>query len=141
MAAGLFYSAGLTERLAYNTPILSSLLIGFILSSKRQPIHARGPGQATPRGQPITPIPLPANFDNGDIFVSTDVRLTRTIKLYESLQMQLIGEVFNLFNVSNLDGYSGILNAANYGIPTRRAGGTFGTGVPRAFQLAARLTF
>jgi carboxypeptidase family protein len=98
-------------------------------------------GKTTPRGQPIPRITLPANFDNGDTFVSTDVRLTRTIKIYEKLQMQLIGEVFNLFNVSNLDGYSGTLNTANYGIPTRRAGGTFGTGVPRSFQFAARLTF
>jgi len=98
-------------------------------------------GKTTPRGQPIPRLPLPAGFDNGDTFVSTDVRLTRSIKLYENVRVQLIGEVFNLFNVSNLDGYSGTLNAPNFGIPTRRAGGTFGTGVPRAFQFAAKLTF
>jgi len=98
-------------------------------------------GKTTPRGQPIPRLTLPANFDNGDTFVSTDLRLTRSIKLYENVQMQLIGEVFNIFNVSNLAGYSGTLNAANFGIPTSRAGGTFGSGVPRAFQFAAKLTF
>ncbi len=95
----------------------------------------------TPRGQPVPPLMLPANFDNGDTFISQDLRLTRNIKLREQVQLQLIGEVFNLFNVSNLAIYGFTLNAPNYGIPTRRAGGTFGTGVPRAFQIAARLTF
>jgi len=98
-------------------------------------------GKTTPRNQPIPRITLPAGFDNGDTFVATDLRLTRNIKLYEQVQLQLIGEVFNLFNVSNLAGYGGTLNAPNYGLPTTRAGGVFGTGGPRAFQFAARLTF
>jgi hypothetical protein len=55
--------------------------------------------------------------------------------------MQLIGEGFNIFNISNLAGYGSVLNAANYGVPTTRAGGTFGTGGPRAFQFAARIEF
>ncbi len=107
-------------------------------------------GKTTPRNQPIPRIclpddstcnPTPRKFDNGDTFVSTDLRLTRNIKLYENAQLQLIGEVFNLFNVSNLAGYGGTLNAPNFGLPTTRAGGVFGTGGPRAFQVAARLTF
>jgi len=104
-----------------------------------------GPGNKfTSRGQLIPKITLLPGFDNGDTFISQDVRLTRNIKLHERVQLQLIGEVFNLFNISNLDRYGGLnpaLNAPNYGIPTRRAGGTFGTGVPRAFQFAARLEF
>jgi len=98
-------------------------------------------GKTTSRGQPIPRITLPANFSSGDTFISQDLRLTRNIKLREKLQVQLIGEVFNLFNVSNLAVYGSTLNVPNYGLPTRRAGGTFGTGVPRSFQIAARLSF
>ncbi|MGH9841511.1 MAG: hypothetical protein ACREEM_22395, partial [Blastocatellia bacterium] len=111
------------------------------LSSLVDQFNTTYAGKTTPRGQPIPKITLPNGFDNGDTFVSTDLRLTRSIKLYERVQLQLIGEVFNLFNVSNLAGYGGTLNAPNFGLPTSRAGGTFGTGVPRAFQVAARLTF
>jgi hypothetical protein len=57
------------------------------------------------------------------------------------VRLDLIGEVFNLFNVANLTGYSGVLNQLNYGQPTARAGQVFGSGGPRAFQLAARVEF
>jgi len=97
--------------------------------------------KTTSRGQPYPQIALPANFDSGDTFISQDLRLTRNIKFYENVNLQLIGEVFNLFNISNLTGYSGTLTAPNFGLPTNRAGGVFGTGGPRAFQVAARLTF
>jgi hypothetical protein len=42
------------------------------------------------------------------------------------VRLDLIGEVFNLFNVANLTGYSGVLNQLNYGQPTARAGQVFG---------------
>jgi hypothetical protein len=98
-------------------------------------------GKLTPRGQVIPVITLPTKIDNGDMFISQDVRLTRNVKLTEKLRLQLIGEAFNVFNVSNLAGYSGTLTSPNYGVPTTRAGGTFGTGGPRAFQFAARVQF
>ncbi len=93
------------------------------------------------RGQSFPVITLPATIDNGDTFVSQDLRLTRNINITEKVKLQLIGEGFNVFNVSNLAGYGSTLNAANYGVPTTRAGGTFGTGGPRAFQIAARIQF
>jgi hypothetical protein len=98
-------------------------------------------GKTTGRGQPIPEIILPSKFDNGDTFISQDLRLTRNVKITEKLRLQLIGEAFNVFNVSNLAGYSGVLTSPNYGTPTTRAGGTFGTGGPRSFQFAARLQF
>ncbi|MGH9847744.1 MAG: hypothetical protein ACREEM_54340 [Blastocatellia bacterium] len=55
--------------------------------------------------------------------------------------MQLIGEAFNLFNIANLGGYSGVLNSSRYGLPSSRRGQVFGSGGPRAFQFAARLAF
>lgn len=104
-------------------------------------------GRRTARNQVVLPIVLPDNFDNGDFFVSQDLRLTRLIRFQESVHLQLIGEVFNLFNVSNLGGYGGTFNQFDaggqptFGTPSTRAGGVFGTGGPRAFQLAARFTF
>lgn len=105
-------------------------------------------GKRTVRDQVIPSINLPSDFNNGDTFISQDLRLTRLIKIREQVQLELIGEAFNLFNISNLTGYEGTLNATCpefptgcYGIASNRAGGVFGTGGPRAFQVAARLTF
>ncbi len=98
-------------------------------------------GKTTVRNQTIPRIVLPSVFDNGDTFISTDMRLARVFSLAEDVKLHFIGEVFNLFNVSNLVGYGGTLNSPNYGQPSNRAGGVFGTGGPRAFQVAFRLTF
>ncbi|MEK7829868.1 MAG: hypothetical protein AAB401_02220, partial [Acidobacteriota bacterium] len=104
--------------------------------------NANFPGKVTPRGQTYPRITLPANFDNGDTFHSHDLRLTRNIKIGEKTQLQLIGEVFNMFNISNLAGYDGNLtNATRFGQPSRFASSVFGTGIPRAYQFAGRLTF
>jgi hypothetical protein len=95
----------------------------------------------TPANQVLTPIVLPDQLASGDSFVTQDLRLTRDIDIRSGLRLRLIGEVFNLFNVSNLTGYGGTLNQAGYGQPSARAGQAFGTGGPRAFQFAARLEF
>jgi len=95
----------------------------------------------TPFNQIINPIALPERFSSGDSFITQDVRVTRRIRLAGSTELSLIGEVFNLFNMSNLTGYSGVLNQPGYGQPSARVGQVFGTGGPRAFQFAARLLF
>jgi hypothetical protein len=87
-------------------------------------------------------IQLPAEFDSGDNFFAQDVRLTRLIRFKERYQLSLIGEVFNLFNFANLDGYgSDLRDSGRFGQPSSRLGQVFGTGGPRAFQFAAKLTF
>ena len=53
----------------------------------------------------------------------------------------LIGEAFNLYNAANLSGYSGDLTNPAFGQPTSRFTQVFGSGGPRAFQLAARVSF
>src|SRR6185436_8572712 len=78
------------------------------------------PGQFAPL------ITLPANIDNGDTFISQDVRLARNIGIGEKVKLMLIAEGFNIFNISNLAGYSGTLSTPNFGVASTRAGGTFG---------------
>jgi hypothetical protein len=55
--------------------------------------------------------------------------------------LSLIGEVFNLNNAANLSGDSGNLASWGFGQPTSRFTQVFGSGGPRAFQLAARTNF
>ena len=95
----------------------------------------------TPFNQIISPIALPGKISPGDTFVSQDVRLTKKLNITERVKLSLIGEVFNLFNVANLTGYSNVLNQPNYAQPSARAGQAFGTGGPRAFQIASRVEF
>ncbi len=95
----------------------------------------------TPFNQIISPIVLPGKISAGDSFISQDVRLTKKFNIKEKVTLSLIGEVFNLFNVANLTGYSSVLNQPNYAQPSARAGQAFGTGGPRAFQVASRVEF
>ncbi len=96
-----------------------------------------------------------ARFD--DSFNALDFRLSRAFHLGERYNLNLIGEAFNIFNVTNILGvsnlnYSGFANtlspdsgnpsySSSFGQPVSTAGGVFGSGGPRAFQLAARLSF
>ncbi|MGH9509807.1 MAG: TonB-dependent receptor [Terriglobales bacterium] len=100
------------------------------------------------------------NAELGDSFNSLDLRLTKTFTFAERHRLQLIGEVFNLFNITNIRGFnnnnfSGINNAivgadplnptvqccSPLGTPFRTAGGFFGSGGPRAFQFAVKYSF
>ena len=97
-----------------------------------------------------------------DSFNSFDLRLSKIINLGERATIEPTIEVFNLFNVTNVLGvsnvnYSGFANAlvrdsndpanpgflksSSFGTPVTTAGGVFGSGGARAFQLAVRFTF
>ena len=87
-----------------------------------------------------------ARFSDG--FNSFDLRLSKSFKLREKVRLEPMAEVFNLFNVTNIRGvnnanFSGFQNALGpgFGAPLQTAGGVFGTGGPRSFQLAARVQF
>jgi hypothetical protein len=90
--------------------------------------------------------------------------VTRIVSINEKVKLQFIGEGFNIFNVANLTGFSGTLNGYvrpvqrivngqvvtdsvgrnpdfTFGLPTGRVNAVFGSGGPRSFQLAARLSF
>ena len=98
----------------------------------------------------------------GDNFSSLDLRVSRVFKIGERWTIEPIAEVFNLFNVTNVLGVSnvnysgfsnvlvpdsnnpsspGFLRSSSFGQPVSTAGGVFGSGGPRAFQFAARVTF
>ena len=84
---------------------------------------------------------LPPRYSFGHNFQSLDLRLSRWFALGERWRLSLIGEAFNLYNAANLSGYSGDLASPAFGQPTSRFTQVFGSGGPRAFQLATRINF
>ena len=95
-------------------------------------------------------IPLaPLNAKFNDTFSSVDLRLSKTFSFKERLRLEPIVEVFNLFNTTNIlgtsntnySGFGNVLGTSNFGQAITPAGGVFGSGGARAFQLAARFTF
>jgi len=97
-----------------------------------------------------------------DSFNSIDLRVSRPFALGARVRVEPMLEVFNLFNATNILGvsnvnYSGFSNvlvrdsedptnpgyrrSSAFGRPVTTAGGVFGSGGPRAMQLAARVSF
>ena len=77
------------------------------------------------------------------------MRIARPFRFGERLRIEPLVEVFNLFNVTNVlgvsnvnySGFGNVLGTPDFGKPVTTAGGVFGSGGPRAFQFAARMTF
>ena len=110
-------------------------------------------------GEPLPLVSGSAKF--GDPFNSLDLRVSRPFNL-RRFRVEPTFEVFNLFNVTNILGVSvknysgyanvlvrdsndpnqpGYLRSSSFGQPVTTAGGVFGSGGPRAMQLAVRTTF
>ena len=89
------------------------------------------------------------NLKFGDDFNSLDLRVTKSWSFAREQNLQFIAEVFNLFNITNIRGfnnnnYSGFLNditSPQFNKPLSIAGKFFGSGGPRAFQLALKYGF
>ncbi|MBZ5607296.1 MAG: carboxypeptidase-like regulatory domain-containing protein [Acidobacteriia bacterium] len=120
------------------------------------PLSTIGRANRDTTGSAYPYVVLPDNFQPADSFLTHDLRITRTFALAERFKLLLIGEAFNLFNIANLTGYSGTLQGVvrpttaagvatnptfTFGIPTSRVNPVFGSGGPRALQVAARITF
>ncbi len=95
-------------------------------------------------------LPLaPANARFNDNFSSLDLRLSKVFTFKDRFRFEPIVEVFNLFNTTNIlgvsntnySGFGNVLGAPSFGQPVSTAGGVFGSGGPRAFQIAGRFTF
>jgi hypothetical protein len=97
----------------------------------------------------------------GDSFNALDLRVSRPFT-WRSTRIEPMLEVFNIFNTTNILGVSvrnysgyanvlvrdsndpataGYLKSSAFGQAVTTAGGVFGSGGPRAFQLAVRATF
>ena len=103
------------------------------------------------------PLPLaPADQVMLDSFITTDLRFSRPFKLWrDRITVEPAVEVFNLFNVANYDlpgnllspvlgGGVGSINGTTQANRPNRAGfgsGSFAQGIPRAWQLAVRVSF
>lgn len=103
--------------------------------------NSRIAGTLNPAGRRFPVITLPEDFLLGDFFSSQDVRVSKSFLLPNNVDIRIIGEVFNAFNVSNLTNFSFNLLSPAFGKANQRVGQTFGSGGPRAFQLAARVSF
>lgn len=141
---------------------------GAQLNAALTQINAAG-GSLCPNADPSTGfkprVLLPLVRDDlefGDNFSSLDLRVSKVFRIGERFTIEPIAEVFNLFDVTNVLGvsnvnYSGFSNvlvrdsgdpsnagfnrSSSFGQPVTTAGGVFGSGGPRAFQFAARVTF
>lgn len=103
--------------------------------------NANYAGKAAPRGGQLPRLTLPTDFQFSDSFQSHDVRVAKEFNVIgERLRFELIGEVFNLFNISNLAGFSGSLDSG-FGQPTSKANPILGIGGPRIFQIAGKIKF
>ena len=110
-----------------------------------------GTGRCDIFGDPIERLALlpPDQPIGGDSIISQDVRVTKTFSFSENMKLDLIGEVFNLFNVANLTEVADFVlphegtpaNEITFLRPTARATSVFGTGGPRAFQFAVKFRF
>jgi hypothetical protein len=94
-----------------------------------------------PLGRVIPAIKLPATYSLDHGFQALDLRLSRTFVFRERWRLSLIGEGFNLYNAANLSGYSTDLISPAFGQPSARFTQLFGSGGPRAFQLAMKASF
>jgi hypothetical protein len=99
-------------------------------------------GGQTPAKQSILQVELPSGFAFGDSVFSQDFTVTTIFRSADRYALNVFGEVFNLFNVANLDGYGlNLPEPSTFGQPNRRATQAFGSGGPRAFQVGGRISF
>jgi hypothetical protein len=97
-----------------------------------------------------------------DSFQSLDLRVSRAFRVGRQASVEALVECFNVFNVTNILGISknnysgfanvlvrdsgdpadpGFLRSSSFGRALTTAGGVFGSGGPRAFQLGVRFLF
>jgi hypothetical protein len=80
------------------------------------------------------------NALRGSSFSQLDLRIAKTITVGGPVSVELIGEVFNLFNAKNPAGYNGDQSSTNFRQPTSFAGDPL-QGEQRLAQLGLRLRF
>jgi hypothetical protein len=74
------------------------------------------------------------NTERGDSFLDFNVSVSKDFAVTERVRLQVRGEVFNVFNVTNFNAVDGVMTSPNFG----RAVSAFD---PRRAQLSARVIF
>lgn len=91
---------------------------------------------------PVITLPSGAAYQLSDFFTSQDMRVSKSFDLGSRRRLLVMAEVFNLFNVSNVTNFSyNLVVPATFGRANQRVGQTFGSGGPRAMQIAGRVSF
>ena len=67
-----------------------------------------------------------------------DTRVTKTVTLGNNMRVELLAEVFNVFNRKNYGAYNTTITSANFGQPVATSGNAY---VPRQGQLGVRFSF
>jgi hypothetical protein len=110
-------------------------------------------GKQAPDGSTNPYAFVPSDYQFGDPTISQDFRLTKTFTVKERYKFSIFGEVFNAFNIANLQYSSFVLGTSSspntppppgtntYGQPNNRTENIFGSGGPRAFQVGGRFSF
>ncbi len=98
-------------------------------------------GAEDAQGIDIPRVTLPDHYSFGDNFHSLDLRLSRTFLIRPRVRVSLIGEAFNVYNGSNLSGHTGDVTSAAFGQTDKPRHQVFGSGGPRAYQLATKVSF
>lgn len=80
------------------------------------------------------------NSARGDSFSQLDLRLSKEIKFTDALALEVIGEVFNVFNEENPAGFVGNRTSEAFGQPSNFAGDPL-QGEQRLAQFGLRLRF
>jgi hypothetical protein len=109
-------------------------------------------GTKSAQGGVIPKLVLPNsnNYMIGTPIFSQDFKLSKTFTYRERYRLEVRGEMFNAFNISNVGGQSytldtqvaaGAQQTFAFGQPTSRIGQSLGQGGPRAVQVGARFSF
>jgi hypothetical protein len=95
-------------------------------------------------------LPNSNNYMIGTPIFSQDFKLSKIFTYRERYRLEIRGEMFNAFNISNVGGQSytldtqvaaGAQQTFAFGQPTSRIGQSLGQGGPRAVQVGARFSF
>jgi hypothetical protein len=80
----------------------------------------------------------PRNALRGLPLHKVDMRVTKTVTLVNDVNIELLAEVFNIFNRKNYGAYNTTITSPNFGLPVAVSGNAY---VPREGQLGVRVNF